>query len=107
MPRSKQTAAEEEKTISITEARKLRLAIVRPAKNIIELVNTADQGRVCTLKADDFRSMADALIYAELLRLAPELLDDYLSNAQTLAEVLHRLDQKLARAKTKKAPKTK
>ncbi|MDQ3110873.1 MAG: hypothetical protein M3R17_13350 [Bacteroidota bacterium] len=107
MAKHKQPLAEEQKTISITETRKLRLQLVRPGKGIIEIVNSADQGRVCTLRAEDFRSIDDALIYAELLRLAPELLDDYLSDAKKLAQVLQRLDKKLARAKGKNAEKKK
>ena len=94
---------EEVKTISINETRKLRLQVVRPAKGIVEIINTADQGRVCTLNTDDFRSLQDALVYAELLRLAPELLDNYLSDAKNLTQVLQRLEKKLALAKQKNA----
>jgi hypothetical protein len=41
------------------------------------------------------------------LRLAPELLDNYLSDAKNLTQVLQRLDKKLAQAKKKHAKKTK
>lgn len=103
MAKSKRFPAEDEKTISITETRKLRLQVLQPAKGIIEIVNVADQGRVCSLRTSDFKSAEDALAYAELLRLAPELLDDYLSDAKSLKEVLERLEKKVARAKGRNA----
>ena len=102
MAKSKQQKTEDQKTISIIETRKLRLQVVRPNKGIVELVNSADHGRVCTLRTDDFQSETDALVYAELLRLAPELLDNYLSDTKRLKEVLERLEKNVDRAKRKK-----
>ncbi len=99
MAKSKQQKTEDQKTISISETRNLRLQVVRPAKGIVELVNSADHGRVCTLRTDDFLSVNDALVYAELLRLAPELLDDYLADTKKLNEVLARLEKKVTRGK--------
>lgn len=96
---SKQSLAEEIKTISITEIRELRFIVLKPNKRIIEIVNKADHGRVCTLRVSDFRSREDAEIYAGLLRLVPELLNDYLSNTKTLEEVVGRLEKRIARRK--------
>src|SRR5215218_8296573 len=101
MEKSRQSQSEEQKTINITEARKLRLKILKPDKGLIEIVNSKDNGRVCTLRVEDFRSVDDALVYAELLKLAPQLLDNYLSDAKTLEEVVTRLDKKIALAKEK------
>jgi hypothetical protein len=98
MPKRKQLLADEQKTVSIAETPMLRLLVVRPGKGIIELVNVADQGRVCTLRTGDFRSVKDALAYAELLRLAPELLEFYLSDTKRLEEVLARLEKRAAGA---------
>lgn len=97
--KSRQSKAEQEKTISITEARKLRLKILKPHDGLIEIVNSKDNGRVCTLKIDDFNSLSDTEAYAELLKLAPELLDIYLSDAKTHAEVVVRFEKKVARSK--------
>ena len=69
---SKQSESEEQKTISITETRKLRLEVLKPINGKIEIVNTADQGRVCTLTISDFKSLKDAEAYADLLKLAPK-----------------------------------
>ena len=99
--KSRQFQSEEQKTISITEARKLRLKILMPDKGLIEIVNSHDNGRVCTLRVKDFRSVDDALVYAELLKLAPQLLDNYLSDAKTLGEVVGRLHKKIERIKEK------
>ena len=99
--KSRQFQSEEQKTISIIEARKLRLKILKSNKGLIEIVNSKDNGRVCTLRVDDFRSVDDALVYAELLKLAPQLLDNYLSDAKTLEEVVGRLNKKISRAKEK------
>ena len=98
---SKQSQAEENKTISITEVRELRFIVLKPNKRIIEIVNKADNGRVCTLRVSDFRSKGDAEVYAELLRLAPELLNEYLSNTKTLEQVVGRLEKRVARIKSK------
>lgn len=99
--KSKQARAEEKKTISITEVSKLQFKVLKPDKGCIELVNIADQGRVCTLKISDFNSPEDAKVYAELLRLAPELLNEYICDTKTLEEVVKRLKKKVARTKTK------
>lgn len=93
--KSKQAQAEETKTISITEITQLQFKVLKPDKGIIELVNTADQGRVCSLKISDFRSTQDAKIYAELLRLAPELLNEYICNTKTMEQVVGRLKKKV------------
>ncbi len=100
--KSKQAKSEEQKTLSITETRKLRLAVLKPANGFIEIVNTADQGRVCFLRVKDFRSVDDAVIYAEVLRLAPELLDDYPGDTKRLVEVIGRLERKVGKGKRKR-----
>lgn len=100
-PMSKQFQAEEDKTISITEVRELRFIVLKPNKQIIEIANKADNGRVCTLRISDFRSKGDAEVYAELLRLAPELLNEYLSNTKTLEQVVGRLEKRVGRMKEK------
>ncbi|MEO5643962.1 MAG: hypothetical protein ABIQ40_20290 [Bacteroidia bacterium] len=97
--KSKQSKAEETKTISITELTKLRFKVLKPDKGCIELVNAVDQGRVCTLKISDFKSAEDAKVYAELLRLTPELLNEYISDTKTLEEVVKRLKKRVAHAK--------
>jgi len=107
---SRQSQAEETKTISITEVHKLRFKVLKPNKRIIEVANEADYGGVCVLQVKDFRSFEDAEIYAELLRLAPELLDEYMSNAKTLEEVVDRLIKRVATMKkngTKQVKSTK
>jgi hypothetical protein len=38
-------------------------------------------------------------VYAELLRLAPELLDNYLSDTKRLKEVLARLEKRVAQVR--------
>ena len=101
MKMSKQSQAEENKTISITEIRELRFIVIKPNKQIIEIANKADNGRVCTLRISDFRSKGDAEVYAELLRLAPELLNEYLSDTKTLEQVVGRLEKRVARLKGK------
>jgi hypothetical protein len=99
--KSKQFQAEVDKTISITEVRELRLKVLKPQKGVIEIINQADNGRVCTLRIDDFRSLNDAKIYAELLRLAPELLNEYITDAKNLERVVTRLEKRVARTKKK------
>lgn len=98
---SKQSRAEQTKTISISEVRALHFKIVKPQKGIIEIVNCADQGRVCTLKTSDFKSKADAEIYAQLMVLAPMLLNEYVSKTKTLKEVIERLRKRIASMKVK------
>lgn len=101
--KSKQSQAEEEKTISlkITGLRQLRFAVLEPNNGLIDIVNTLDNGRVCTLRIDDFNSIGDAQAYAEIIRVAPELLDHYLTDAKTLEEVVGRMEKKLAKQKGK------
>ncbi|MEO5644138.1 MAG: hypothetical protein ABIQ40_04245 [Bacteroidia bacterium] len=101
-PPSNQFQAEEKKTISITEARELRLKVLEPYKGRIELINAADNGRVCTLRISDFQSKEDTIIYAELLRLAPELLNVYLSDVKKLTEVAQRLEERMADLRKKR-----
>lgn len=101
-PPSNQFQAEEKKTISITEARELRLKVLEPYKGRIELINEADNGRVCTLRISDFQSKEDARVYAELLRLAPELLDVYMSDAKKLTEVAERFEERMADLRKKR-----
>lgn len=99
--KSRQFQTEENKTISITEIRELSFKVLKPQKGIIEIVNDADHGRVCTLRVADFRSAEDAKVYAELLRLAPELLNEYLTDAKNLGQVINRLEKKVAKTKEK------
>ncbi|MEO5645224.1 MAG: hypothetical protein ABIS12_18020 [Bacteroidia bacterium] len=96
---SKQFQKEENKTISITEVRKLRFKVLKPNKGEIEIVNHADNGRVCKLLISDFRSVSDANVYAELLKLAPELLNEYMNDTKKLEQVVARLGKKVARTK--------
>ena len=105
--KSKQSQAEQIKTISIGKARALRFKVLKPQKGVLEIVNQGDQGRICTLKISDFKSKADAEIYAQLLVLAPMLLDEYLSSSKTLAEVTERLRKRVERmrARAKRAKK--
>lgn len=91
--KSKQGRLEEIKTISIAELTQLKFRILKPAKGQIEIVNAADMGRICTLRISDFRSTSDARIYAQLLVLAPLLLDE------------NGTDEKIREAKTKKLRK--
>jgi hypothetical protein len=89
--KSRQSKAEEEKTISlkITGLRQLHFGVLEPNNGLIDIVNTLDNGRVCTLRIDDFNSLGDAKAYAEILRIAPEILDHYLADAKTLEAVAH------------------
>ncbi len=102
MKKSRQFQAEKEKTISVTEVKELRFKIHKPDKGLIEIVNCADYGRICTLRISDFLSVSDAQVYAELIKLAPELLRDYLTDAKTLQEVVSRLQKKVEQQKEKK-----
>lgn len=99
--KSRQLQTEENKTISITEIREISFKVLKPQKGVIEIVNAADNGRICTLRIKDFRSAEDAKVYAELLRLAPELLNEYLTNAKNLGQVINRLEKKVAKRKEK------
>lgn len=72
--KSKQRRAEAFKTDSISKLADIRLKVLKTERGIIEIVNSADNGRVCSIKVSDFRSRRDAAIYAELFSLAPDLL---------------------------------
>ncbi|CAN5892438.1 hypothetical protein BH11BAC7_BH11BAC7_21770 [soil metagenome] len=91
--KSRQSKAEEEKTVSlkITGLRQLRFAVLEPANGVIEIINALDNGRVCSLRIDDFNSLGDALAYAEIIRVAPELLGHYLADAKNHKEVVGRI----------------
>ena len=92
--KSKQLRAEENKTIRITELIGLRFKAMKPENGIIEIANRADQGRVCTLKVSDFKSMEDAKVYAQLLVLAPQLLGEYLSDVDRLEQSVRRFEKR-------------
>ncbi|CAN5909274.1 hypothetical protein BH11BAC7_BH11BAC7_05610 [soil metagenome] len=95
--KSRQSKAEEEKTVSlkITGLRQLRFAVLEPANGVIEIINALDNGRVCSLRIDDFNSLGDAEAYVEVIRVAPELLELYLGDAKTVKEVEVRIEKKL------------
>lgn len=95
--KSRQSKAEKEKTVSlkITGLRQLRFAVLEPASGVIEIVNVLDNGRVCSLRIDDFNSLDDAQAYSEVIRVAPELLDHYLGDAKTVKDVEARIENKL------------
>lgn len=95
--KSRQSKAEDEKTVSlkITGLRQLRFAVLEPSNGIIDIVNTLDNGRICSLRIDDFNSVGDAQAYAEVIRVAPELLDHYLADHETLKKVLKRMGKKI------------
>jgi hypothetical protein len=93
--KSKQLKAEESKTISITELTRLRFKTLKPYKGIIEVVNCVDMGRVCSLRVNDFKSIADAHVYAQLLVLAPQLLGAYLNDAEKLEQVVKRFERRM------------
>jgi hypothetical protein len=69
--KSKQLKAEENKTIAMTDLVGLRFKMLKPCDGVIEVVNSQDQGRICTLKLSDFGSVQDAQVYGQLLVLAP------------------------------------
>ena len=95
--KSRQSKAEKEKTVSlkITGLIKLRFDVLEPSNGVIEIINALDNGRVCSLRIDDFNSLGDAQAYAEIIRVAPELLDHYLGDAKTVKEVEVRIEKKL------------
>jgi hypothetical protein len=105
--KSKQSQAESEKTVSlkITGLKQLRFAVLEPLNGIIDIVNTLDNGRVCSLKVDDFNSLGDAKAYAEVIRVAPDLLNHYLGDAKTVKEVEMHMRKKIAKAKRNKDEK--
>lgn len=105
MKKSRQSKTEDEKTVSlkITGLRQLRFAVLEPSNGIIDIINTLDNGRVCSLGIDDFNSIGDAQAYAEVIRVAPELLDHYLADHETLKEVLKRMGKKIGRKKATKS----
>ena len=107
--KSRQSQADEEKTISlkITGLRQLRFAVLEPHNGLIDVVNTLDNGRVCTLRVDDFNSLGDAKAYAEVIRVAPELLDHYIADHETLKEVLGRMEKTVGKKKGKQNGKNK
>lgn len=107
--KSRQSQAEEEKTISlkITGLKQLRFAVLKPNNGLIDIVNTLDNGRVCTLRIDDFNSLGDAQAYAEVIRVAPELLDHYITDHETLKEVLGRMEKTVAKKNDKNKEKNK
>lgn len=93
--KSKQRRAEENKTISIAELTRLKFKMLKPADGMIEIVNWQDMGRVCVLQVSDFKSLADAQVYAQLLILAPQLLAAYLSDAEKLEQVVKRFEKRM------------
>lgn len=99
---SKQLKAEENKTISITELTRLRFKMLKPYKGIIEIANCADMGRVCMLRVSDFKSVADAQVYAQLLVLPPQLLGAYLSDAEKLEQVVRRFEKRFISMKNRR-----
>jgi hypothetical protein len=107
--KSRQSKTEEEKTVSlkITGLRKLRFEVLEPTNGIIDIVNALDNGRVCSLRIEDFNSLGDAQAYAEVIRVAPELLNHYLGNAKTVKEVEIRMKKEIAKTKGEKNKKNK
>jgi hypothetical protein len=105
--KSRQSKTEEEKTVSlkITGLKQLRFNVLEPANRVIEIVNSLDNGRVCSLRIDDFNSISDAEAYAEVIRIAPELLGHYLGDAKTLKGVLVRMKKGLSKEKGNKNEK--
>lgn len=88
--KSKQQIAEDNKTANITDLAKLRFKMLKPCEGVIEVVNCADQGRICTLKVSDFDSVQDAQAYGQLLVLAPQILRACLTDAGKLEQVVGR-----------------
>ncbi|MEO5644735.1 MAG: hypothetical protein ABIQ40_04125 [Bacteroidia bacterium] len=106
--KSRQRKTEDEKTLSlkITGLRKLCFLVIGPVNGVIDIVNSADNGRVCSLTIDDFDSVGDAKSYAEIIRIAPELLNHYLADAKTLEKVVKRMGGILAKKKVKNNKKS-
>ena len=107
--KSRQSQVESEKTVSlkITGLRKLRFEVLEPTNGIIDIINTLDRGRVCSLRIDDFNSLGDAKAYAEVIRVAPDLLNHYLGDAKTVKEVEVRMEKEIAKVKVNKNEKNK
>ena len=92
--KSKQGKAESFKTAKITKLTNIRLKALEPDRGIIEIVDSVDHGRVCSIRISDFASRRDAKKYAELLSLAPELLHFKTMTLASLLGSLHRIDEK-------------
>jgi hypothetical protein len=100
--KSKQRKAEENKTAVITDLAKLRFKMLQPYEGIIEVVNSSDHGRICSLRVSDFASVEDAQVYGQLLVLAPQLLSAALNDAEKLMEVVQRFKNYRAQMEKKK-----
>jgi hypothetical protein len=100
--KSKQRRAEENKTASITGLATLRFKMLKPYEGIIELVNSSDQGRICSLRVSDFASVEDAQVYGQLMVMAPQLLSAALNDAEELLQVVKRFKQYRALMEKKK-----
>lgn len=102
--KSRQHRAESKRTPSIKEIRGLRFRAYPPDTDdgIIEIVNAADGGRVCVLYLEDFNSVEDAVVYSNLLALAPLLLDSYMNDHSKLAVTVKRVERIIERAKKSK-----
>ena len=102
--KTRQFKAESTRTVSITEIRGLRFKAFPPdsSEGIIEVSNTGDNGRVCVLFLEDFRSVEDAIAYAKLIALAPLLLDTYMNDHQKFQLTVQRFEKILQRAKRAK-----
>lgn len=99
-----QFKAESKRTVSIKEIRGLRFKAYPPDQDdgIIEVANVSDQGRVCVLFVEDFRSVEDAKVYANLLALAPLLLDTYIHDHSKFQLTVQRFEKILARVQRAK-----
>ena len=92
--KSKQRKGESFKTTRITKLANLRLKALEADGGIIEIVDSVDHGRVCSIKISDFPSRRDARTYADLLSLAPELLHFKNTTLKNLQGSLHKIDEK-------------
>jgi hypothetical protein len=99
--KSRQAQIESEKTVSlkVTGLKKLQFEILEPNNGVIDIVNTLDNGRVCSLRIEDFDSLGDAKAYAEVIKLAPDLLALYLPTAKNLEQVIGRMENKTEKGK--------
>lgn len=86
--KSRQRRAEENKTPSLDTLARIKFRILPPFEGTIEIVNSDDMGRVCTLRISDFKSGQDAQLYAELLALGPRLMSACLSDVEQLGDVV-------------------